>query len=146
MTASDSHLPDDIAREKDISRRLINEYRNAFFGGLRRFRALRLQAPGIIVESLLAAILSIFGVLSFFAFIHETKVVGPIPTIIVCIKIVFIVGLSYWAAGRIWRAIGLTLRNHCRFVMTNIWTLAGGAFFLLVLGIQMFYPEFANRP
>lgn len=146
MTAFASHLPDDIAREKDISRRLINEYRNAFLGGIRRFRALRLQAPGIIVESLLGAILSIFGVLSFFAFIHEAKVDGPIPTIIASIKIVFIIGLCYWAAGRIWRAIGLTLRDHCRFVVTNMWSLAGSAFFLLVLGIQLFYPEFANRP
>ncbi len=146
MIKLDSHLPDDIAREKDISRGLINEYRNAFFGGMRRFRALRQQAPGIIVESLLGAILSIFGVLSFFAFIHEAKTVGPIPTIIACIKIVVIIGVCYWAAGRIWRAIGLTLRDRCRFVMRNIWSLAGSGFFLLVLGIQIFYPEFANPP
>lgn len=146
MNDRDSHIPDDITREKDVSRKLTNEYRGKVFSGLRRFRALRLQAPGIIVESLLAAILSIFGVLSFFAFIHDSSADGPIATIVACIKIVVIVGVCYWAAGRLWRAIGLTLRNHCRFVVTNMWTLAGGAFFIVVLVIQIFYPEFANRP
>jgi len=143
MSDNDDHLPDDIRREKSIAHSLRYEYKGAILGGLRRFRALRQQAPGIIAEFVLAAILSI-SVLMFLY--HDLNVTGLLPTVAFCIKFVVIVLLCFWIAGRIWRAIGLANRNRCRFVVNNMWSLAATGILVLSAVLHVLYPDPGEPP
>jgi len=127
---SDKHgqIPEDIAREKRTAHSLKYEYKGALFGGLRKFRALRLQAPGIIAEFVLASIASIAALVFLF---HDLNVTGLLPTVAFCIKFVVVVGLCFWIAGRVWRLIGVANRDRCRFVVTNMWSLAATGILVL---------------
>jgi hypothetical protein len=141
MSDDPNKVPDDIVREKRIEKALGHKYKGAIFGGLRKFRALRLQAPGVIAEFILGALISIVGLLFLF---YDLNATGLIPTIVACIKIVIIIGLSFWAAGRIWRAIGLANRDRVRFIVNNMWSLAATGIVLLSLILSVFHPEFGK--
>ena len=141
MSDDPNNVPDDIVSEKRIEKALRHKYKGAIFGGLRKFRALRLQAPGVIAEFILGALISIVGLLILFYALNAT---GLLPTIAACIKIVIIIGLSFWAAGRIWRAIGLANRDRIRFVVTNMWSLAATGIVLLSMVLSIFNPEFGK--
>lgn len=143
MPDTDAQMPDDIAREKSIAHSLKYEYANALFGGLRKFRALRLQAPGIIAQFVLAASISIAALMILF---HDLNVTGLLPTVGAFIKIAVVVGFSFWVAGRIWRAIGLANRDRCRFVVSNLWSLAATGIFVFSLVVSILFPEFGERP
>lgn len=143
MNDADTHLPDDIAEEKAISRALANEYRNAVFGGLRRFRALRLQAPGIIAEFVLSVAISLIAVAVLFRNIEFGGVLHELAN---TVKIIVVIVVSFWVARRLWRLIGLANRDRCRYVVSNLWNLALGALLIASLVITIFYPEFAESP
>lgn len=143
MTETQSHLPDDIVSEKDISRSLSKEYRNAWFGGLRKFRALRLQAPGIIAEFVLAVIISLLGVAVLF---RDIEFGGPIQDLGYTLKIIVVIVIGFWIARRVWRLIGLANRNRCRYVVSNMWNLALGALLIASLAIKILNPNFLESP
>lgn len=143
MADNSDHLPDDIRKEKSIAHSLRYEYKGAILGGLRRFRALRQQAPGIIAEFVLAAILSV-SVLMFLY--HDLNVTGLLPTVAFCIKFVVIGLLCFWIAGRIWRAIGLSNRDRCRFVVNNMWSLAATGILVLSAVLHILYPDLGQPP
>lgn len=143
MSYIHGHLPDDIAREKSIAHSLRHEYKGALLGGLRRFRALRLQAPGIIAEFVLASIMSISALVFLF---HDLNVTGLLPTVAFCIKFVVVVGLCFWIAGRIWRAIGVANRDRCRFVVANMWSLAATGILVLSIVLHLLYPDLRETP
>lgn len=141
MTDDRNNVPDDIVNEKRIEKALKYKYKGAILGGLRNFRALRQQAPGIIAEFMLGTLISIVALLILF---YNLDATGLLPTIAACIKIVVIIGLSFWAAGRIWRAIGLANRNCIRFVVNNMWSLAATGIVLLSLILSVFHPDFGK--
>jgi hypothetical protein len=143
MTEIDSHLPDDIAAEKQISRRLSAEYRNKLFGAIRKFRALRLQAPGIIAEFLLAFVSSIFSVPVLF---RNIEFGGVIQDLGYTLKIILVIVACFWGAGRLWRLIGVANRDRCRYVVRNMWSLALGGLLVASLVVKIFYPEFVESP
>jgi len=143
MAVTDSHLPDDIATEKAISRGLTNEYRDAFFGGLRKFRALRLQAPGIIAEFVMAVVISVFSVVFLFRNIEFN---GPVQELGYTVKIIAVIVACFWITGRLWRLIGLANRNRCRYIVSNMWNLAMGALLIASIVIKIFYPDFVESP
>lgn len=116
-----AHLPDDIALEKRLGEELRQRYKGSFLGGLRRFRALRRQAPGVIAEFVLAAL--VFGIAASLLF-RDLNVVGLLPVAGFSLYFIFVVFVSFWLAGRIWRLTGLSVRNGARFVVTNMWMLA----------------------
>lgn len=138
MRNTDSRLPDDIADEKRIANSLKHEYRTALFGGLRQFRALRKQAPGIIAEFVLAAVINAVVLTILY---HDLNVTGLLPTVGVCIQIVVVIGLCFWVAGRVWRAIGLANRDRCRYLVRNMWALAATGILVLSVIIRIFFPE-----
>ena len=115
------HLPDDIAVEKRTGEELRQRYKGSFLGGLRRFRALRLQAPGVIAEFVLGAV--IFGVAAILLF-RDLNVVGLLPVVGFSLYFIFVVFMAFWLAGRLWRLLGLAARNAARYVVTNMWILA----------------------
>ncbi len=115
-----AYLPDDIAREKRLGEELRQRYKGSFLGGLRRFRALRLQAPGVIAEFVLAAL--VFGIAASLLF-RDLNVVGLLPVIGFSLYFIFVVFMSFWLAGRLWRLSGLAVRNGARFIVTNMWML-----------------------
>ncbi|ANO52323.1 hypothetical protein [Woeseia oceani] len=143
MTEIDSHLPDDIAAEKQVSRRLSAEYRNKLFGAVRKFRALRLQAPGIIAEFVLAFVSSIFAVPFLF---QNMKSGGVIQDLGNTVKIILVVVACFWIVGRLWRLIGVANRDRCRYVVSNMWGLALGGLLLASVVVKVFYPEFVELP
>lgn len=143
MSDKHSHLPDDIAREKSTAQSLKYKYKGALLGGLRKFRALRLQAPGIIAEFVLASIISISALIFLF---HDLNVTGLLPTIAFCIKFVVVVGLCFWLAGRVWRAIGLANRDRCRFVVTNMWSLAATGILVISAVLYVLDPGLREPP
>ena len=142
---SDTHkqIPDDISREKAVADSLRRKYKGALFGGLRQFRALRQQAPGIIAEFVLAAVFSIAALLILF---HDLNVTGLLPTVAFCIKFVVVVGLCFWISGRIWRVIGLANRDRCRFIVTNMWTLATTGILVLSAILYVLNPDAEQPP
>lgn len=143
MTDADSHLPEDIAQEKSVSRRLAHEYRGAAFGGIRQFRALRQQAPGIIAEFVLAVVISVLTVAYLF---RDIKFGGVLHELANTLKIIVVIVVCFWVAGRIWRLIGLANRNRCRYVVGNMWNLALGGLLIASFVIKMFYPEVVETP
>lgn len=136
-------LPEDIAAEKRAAVRLKRKYKGALFGAIRNFRALRSEAPGVIVEFMLAAILSIVVLLVVF---HDLDVTGLFPVIGACLKMLVIVGLCFWSAGRIWRAIGPANRDRCRYVVSNMWSLALTAMLVASVIGQLFFPALLPTP
>jgi len=116
-----AHLPEDIAAEKQTGEELREYYKGSFLGGLRYFRALRRQAPGVIAEFVLAAML--FGIVAVLLF-RDLNVVGLLPVVGFSLYFLFVVLVCFWLAGRVWRASGLSLRNGARFLVNNMWTLA----------------------
>ncbi len=143
MIEANSHLPDDIVKEKEISRRLSVEYRKSWFGGLRKFRALRQQAPGIIAEFVLAVVISILSVVILF---RNIEFGGPIQELGYTVKIVLVIVACFWIAGRLWRLIGLANRDRCRYIVSNLWNLALGGLLIASFVIKVFYPEFVESP
>ncbi|MEQ8204631.1 MAG: hypothetical protein RIA65_00530 [Woeseia sp.] len=143
MIEIDSHLPDDIAAEKQTSRRLSAEYRNKLFGAVRKFRALRLQAPGIIAEFVLAFVGSIFAVPFLFQNMQSGGVLQDLGN---TVKIILVVVACFWIAGRVWRLIGVANRDRCRYVVSNMWGLALGGLLIASVVVQIFYPEFVDSP
>ena len=132
-----AHLPADIADEKRTGEELRQRYKGSFLGGLRRFRALRLQAPGVIAEFALAAL--IFGVAAFILF-RDLNVVGLLPVVGFSLYFIFVVFMSFWLAGRLWRLSGISLRNGARFVVTNMWTLAVTAILVVSAALHLVSP------
>ena len=116
-----AHLPEDIATEKCAGEELRQHYKGSFLGGLRYFRALRRQAPGVIAEFALAAL--IFGVAAVSLF-RDLNVVGLLPVVGFSLYFIVVVFGCFWLAGRLWRLSGLAVRNGARFLVTNMWTLA----------------------
>ncbi len=132
------HLPHDIALEKSTANRMKRRYANAAFGGLRNFHALRRNAPGIIAKFLLATALSIAALLYFF---HDLNVVGLFSVIGLCIKVVIVIGLSFWITGVVWRSVGLTIRNGIRYVVSNIWLLVATSMLATSAVLYLFFPQ-----
>lgn len=132
-----AHLPADIADEKRTGEELRQRYKGSFLGGLRRFRALRLQAPGVIAEFVLAAL--IFGVAAVILF-RDLNVVGLLPVVGFSLYFIFVVFMSFWLAGRFWRLSGLSVRNGARFVVTNMWTLAVTAILVVSAVLHLVTP------
>ncbi len=130
-------LPEDIAVEKRRGEALRQRYRGGFLGGLRRFRALRRQAPGVIAEFVLAAV--IFGIAAVVLF-RDLNVVGLLPVVGFSLFFVFVVLVSFWLAGRLWRLFGLTVRNRARYVVTNMWTLAMTAILIVSAVLHLVSP------
>ena len=143
MSDRSKSLPDDIAREKSTAASLRREYKGALFGGLRHFRALRLQAPGIIAEFVLGALLSVAALLALF---HDLNVTGLLPVVLFCVQFLIVVGVSFWVAGRIWRIIGEANRDRCRFLVTNMWSLAASAILVTSAVLYLFFPGAAKPP
>jgi len=129
-----SHLPDDIAHEKRVGEELRQRYKGSFLGGLRRFRALRLQAPGVIAEFVLAML--VFGIAAVLLF-QDLNVVGLLPVVGFSLYFIFVVFMSFWLAGRLWRLLGLPVRNGARFVVTNMWILAVTAILIVSAVLQL---------
>lgn len=143
MSDANSHLPEDIAAEKETSRKLAQEYRNAAFGGLRKFRALRQKAPGIVAEFVLSVVISVFSVAFLF---RNIEFGGVLQELGYTVKIIVVIVVCFWAARRIWRLIGLANRDRCRFVVSNMWGLALGGLLIASLVTKIFYPEFVAAP
>ncbi len=116
-----AHLPQDIAIDKRAADRQKRTHEGAAFGGLRRFNALRIDAPGIIARFVLSAMLSIAALLYFF---QDLNIVGFLPIAGFCIKVVLIIALCFWITSIIWRAVGVSVRNILRYVVRNMWSLA----------------------
>lgn len=121
MTDRFADLPEDIATEKRTGEGLRRRYKGSFLGGLRQFSALRRKAPGVIAEFVLAAL--IFGIAAVLLF-RDLNVVGLLPVVGFCLFFIFVVLMSFWLAGRLWRLSGLSVRNGARYLVTNMWTLA----------------------
>ena len=138
-----AHLPQDIALEKRAADRMKREYANAAFGGLRKFHALRRDAPGIIAKFLLASTLSIATLLFLF---HDLNVVGLFPVIALCIKVVIVIGLSFWITGVVWRGVGVTVRNGIRYIVRNLWSLAATGMLAAGAVVYLFFPETPEVP
>lgn len=136
-----AHLPDDIGAEKRLRDDLKNTYKGAFLAGFRYFRALRLQAPGIIFEFVLAALLTVSTLLFLF---HDLNVSGLLPVLGFLLKFIFTVGLCFWIAGKLWRSIGLANRDRCRFVVGNFWILAVSTLIIVGTVLNFFRPEFGK--
>lgn len=132
-----AHLPEDIATEKYAGEELRQHYKGSFLGGLRYFRALRRQAPGIIAEFVLAAM--IFAVAAIVLF-RDLNVVGLLPVIGFSLYFIFVVAVCFWLAGRLWRLSGLTARNCARFLVTNMWTLAVSTLLVISAVLHLFSP------
>lgn len=143
MTDVDSQLPDDIAAEKQISRDLSTEYRDAVFGGIRKFRALRLQAPGIIAKFVLSVVISFVTVVMLF---RNIEFGGPIQELGYTLKIIFVIVICFWISGHLWRIIGVANRDRCRYVVRNMWSLATSGLVVFFFVVKFFYPEFVESP
>lgn len=143
MTDVDSQLPDDIAAEKQVSRNLSIEYRDAVFGGIRKFRALRLQAPGIIAEFVLAVVTSFVTVVILF---RNIEFRGPIQELGYTVKIIIVVVACFWISRRVWRIIGVANRDRCRYVVRNMWNLSMSGLVIVYFVVKFFYPDFVESP
>ncbi|HNP64172.1 MAG TPA: hypothetical protein PKH39_09560 [Woeseiaceae bacterium] len=143
MIDAHSDLPDDIAREKRVSRRLTEEYRNAIFGGIRKFRALRQQAPGIIAQFVLAVAFSVISVPLLF---RNIQFGGVLKDLGYTVKMIAVVVACFWITGRLWRLIGLANRNRIRYVVTNMWSLALGGLLIASVVVKFLFPDFVATP
>ena len=131
-------LPPDIATEKQKRERLNRKYKGRFFGSLRYFRALRHEAPGVVAEFVLGAV--IFGVACLLLF-RDLNVVGLLPVVGFCLYFVFVVVVSFWLGGRIWRLFPLGLRETCRYAVRNMWALAITAMIAVSAVLHLLYPD-----
>ncbi len=138
----DSSLPPDIAAEKSKAWQIKLHYRNRMFKGLRSFRALRLEAPGIIAKNLIGVVIS---AIALFVLLRDMNATG-LAAVLYIIYILVVIGLSFWAAAWLWRAIGLEARNTARYVVTNMWSLLAASLFVVSLVGSIFLPELTRKP
>jgi len=68
----------------------------------------------------------VFGIAASLLF-RDLNVVGLLPVIGFSLYFIFVVFMSFWLAGRLWRLSGLPVRNGARFVVTNMWMLVVAA-------------------
>ena len=135
------HLPQDIADEKRMAEQLRRHYEHRPFGELRRFSALRQQAPGIIAEFVLGLLVACgAGVILF----RDLNAQGLLPVVGASIYIVVVIGLCFWLAGRIWRWVGVEVRDRGRYLVSNMWSLLTTAFVTGAAVVSLVFPE-ANR-
>lgn len=125
-----STIPADISAERSTALALKHEYRTAAAGALRRFFALRAQAPGVIAEFLLGAFIT--GCAALLC-LRELNINGLFPVVAFCIGVVAGIATCFWIARRIWRAIGLSNRDRLRALVQNLPGL--GATLVLMLAI-----------
>ena len=137
MTDAYATLPPDIATEKQERDRLQRQYKGALFGGLRYFRALRREAPGVVAEFVLGAL--VFGIACLLLF-RDLNVVGLLPVVGFCLYFLFVLLVSFWLGGRIWRLFPPGLRDTVRFAVRNMWALAFTAIVAVGIVVQLFYP------
>lgn len=142
MSDLNAHLPEDIAAEKHTAAYLRENYKGRLLASIRNFRALRLQAPGVIAEFLLGALIAITTLLVLF---HDLNVVGLIPVVVFCIKFVLIIAVCFWIAGKLWIAVGLTARDKSRYVVRNFWALAGIAMVVASIVVSVFFPDLKKK-
>ena len=138
-----AHLPHDIAMDKRAADRVKRTHEGAAFGGLRKFNALRIDAPGIIAKFVLSAMLSIAMLLYFF---QDLNVVGFLPIAGFCIKVVLIIALCFWVTSIIWRVVGVSVRNFLRYVVRNMWSLAATGMLAAGAVFYVFVPETREVP
>jgi len=137
-----AHLPEDIAAEKQTAARLRRKYKGRLLATIRNFRALRLQAPGVIAERLLGTLIT---VTTLWVLFRDLNVIGLIPVVFFCIKFVLIIAVCFWIAGKIWIAIGLAARDQIRYVVNNFWALVGTAIIVASIVVSVFFPGVANK-
>lgn len=138
MSGAYAKLPEDVAAEKRIRDRLRHAYKTGLFGDLRYFRALRLQAPGIVAEFTLAALITIAALMFLF---RDLNVTGLIPVVKFCIYFVLVIGVCFWISGRIWRLAGIRVRDAFRFLVRNMWTLAVTTLVAVSAILSLLFPE-----
>lgn len=142
MSGAYAKLPEDVAAEKRIRDRLRHAYKTRLFGDLRYFRALRLQAPGIVAEFTLAALITIAALMFLF---RDLNVTGLIPVVKFCIYFVLVIGVCFWVASRIWQLAGIRVRNAFRFLVRNMWTLAATTLVAVSAILSLLFPELNDR-
>ena len=138
MSDAYANLPPDIAAEKHERDRLQRQYKGALFGGLRYFRALRRDAPGVVAEFVLGAL--VFGTACLLLF-RDLNVVGLLPVVGFSLYFLFVLLVSFWLGGRIWRIFPSGLRDTLRYAVRNMWALAFTAMIAVGIVLQLFYPE-----
>lgn len=137
-----AHLPDDIADEKRTAAHLREKFKGRLLANIRNFRALRLQAPGIIAESMLGTLIAIMALSVLF---YDLNVSGLIPVVGFCIKFVLIIAVCFWSARKLWISAGLAAREKARYVVRNIWALASTVMVVASIVVSVFLPDFATR-
>ena len=138
MTDAYASLPPDIATEKQERDQLRRQYKGSAFGGLRYFRALRREAPGVVAEFILSAV--VFGTACLLLF-RDLNVVGLLPVVGFSVYFLFVLLVSFWLGGRIWRLFPPGLRETFRYAVRNMWALAFTAMIAVGIVLQLFYPD-----
>ncbi len=138
MSDTYAHLPPDIAMEKEQRERLRQQYKGRVFGNLRYFRALRLEAPGGVVEFVLGAVIFVAACLLLF---RDLNVVGLLPVVGFSLYFLFVLVASFWLGGRVWRVFPQGLRDACRLAVRNMWALALTTIIVVGAVLQVFYPD-----
>ena len=128
-------MPKDVAAEWNTAEELRRKYRRKFLGVLRLLEALRVQAPGIIAQYLLAGVFSLWAGMFYFRYYHEP---GPTSVVHIAVFCFACLCVGVGSAYSLWLVIGLPGRNGVRYLIRKIWVLAGFAFIgLFVAGLAL---------
>ena len=126
-----AHLPEDIAAEKRLAFEFRKTYRRKAFSSLRTFRALRLEAPGVIAEYTIGGLIALGSCAAFFRDYAERNPDGSGWYALIQFIIILIVSL--YAGHLVWRTLGVYVRGRIRYLVRNMWVLVGIGFLVLYL-------------